>query len=61
MARPLGLTQFWQRLFFEVPKTTRMIDFACGAASVLVHAEAAGISNLYGLDVSDDAIAVLGI
>ena len=38
-----------------------MIDFACGAASVLVHAEAAGISNLYGLDVSDDAIAVLGI
>ena len=53
------LTQFWGKVFSEVPSATSMIDFACGAGSVLVHAEAAGISNLSGLDVSEDAIAVL--
>lgn len=53
------LTTFWQNIFSNVPKSTQLVDFACGAGSVLKQAKAAGLSNLTGIDVSKNAIDVL--
>lgn len=53
------LSSFWQDVFGGVPKTAKLVDFACGAGSVLVHAQEAGILELTGIDVSKNAIDVL--
>jgi len=53
------LTDFWQNIFSNMPKSTQLIDFACGAGSVLKQAKMAGLSNLTGIDVSKNAIDVL--
>ena len=53
------LTAFWQDIFTAMPAETKIIDFACGAGSVLMQAQAAGLSNLTGLDVSQNAIDML--
>ena len=53
------LTTFWQNIFSNVPKSTQLVDFACGAGSVLMQAKTAGLSNLTGIDVSKNAIDVL--
>ncbi len=53
------LTAFWNKAFNALPKTARLIDFACGAGSVLKHAHRAKMTNLTGLDISASAIDVL--
>lgn len=53
------LTTFWQEVFNEISKSTKTIDFACGAGSVLTHASEMGFSDLTGIDVSKNAIDVL--
>lgn len=53
------LKQFWHELFSSEPKTTKIIDFACGAGSVLDHAYKLGILDLTGLDVSEKALEVM--
>ncbi len=53
------LTNFWEKIFKEVPKSTKLADFACGAGSVLSHANRLGLTDLTGLDVSTSAIDVL--
>ena len=53
------LTAFWQDIFTAMPAETKIIDFACGAGSVLMQAQSAGLSNLTGLDVSQNAIDML--
>lgn len=53
------LTDLWTEIFEDVPKSTKIADFACGAGSVLIHANRLGLSDLTGLDVSTSAIEVL--
>ena len=53
------LTTFWQKIFNEKSKSTKIVDFACGAGSVLTHANEMGFSALTGIDVSKNAIDVL--
>jgi len=53
------LTQFWQDIFASIPNAAKLVDFACGAGSVLKQAQSAGLSNLTGIDISDKAIEVL--
>ena len=53
------LTTFWQKIFNEKSKSTKIVDFACGAGSVLTHANEMGFSDLTGIDVSKNAIDVL--
>lgn len=53
------LKQFWHELFSSEPKSTKIIDFACGAGSVLEHAHKLGILDLTGLDVSGKALEVM--
>lgn len=54
-----SLTAFWESIFDDAPKTTKLVDFACGAGSVLLHADKMGLSYLTGIDVSSNAIDVL--
>ena len=53
------LSAFWQDVFKDKLVDTKIIDFACGAGSVLMQAKTAGLSDLTGLDVSENAIDVL--
>lgn len=53
------LSTFWMQIFQDMPKTARIADFACGAGSALKHAHSAGFSDLTGIDIAHDAIAVL--
>ena len=53
------LTAFWQDIFRGISKSTKIIDFACGAGSVLAHANEMEFLDLTGIDVSKNAIDVL--
>ncbi|MEP6343431.1 MAG: class I SAM-dependent methyltransferase [Maricaulaceae bacterium] len=53
------LSSFWQKTFKPLPQTARLVDFACGAGSVLKHAHNANMKNLTGIDISGSAIDVL--
>jgi len=53
------LKAFWTNLFIDAPASARVVDFACGAGSALKHADVAGMSDLTGVDIAEDAIAVL--
>lgn len=53
------LRQFWRAAFADQSKNVKLIDFACGAGSVLEHAHKIGIKNLTGLDVSPKALEVM--
>ena len=53
------LKEFWQDIFSKESKSIKVIDFACGAGSVLEHAHKVGFSDLTGLDVSEKALKVM--
>ncbi|WP_162143736.1 class I SAM-dependent methyltransferase [Hellea balneolensis] len=53
------LKKFWTKVFSNEVKSTKVIDFACGAGSVLEHANNLGFSDLSGLDVSEKALEVM--
>jgi len=53
------LKKFWNDFFTHEDKSSKVIDFACGAGSVLEHASHLGFSNLTGLDVSQKALDVM--
>ena len=53
------LKDFWKGVISDFPKTARIADLACGAGSVIRHAHALGYSNLTGVDISPDAIALM--
>lgn len=51
------LAEFWTSCFEGLKENTRILDMACGAGSVLRHANSNGLGNLSGVDISTDAIA----
>ena len=53
------LKEFWTQIFSNNAKSSKVIDFACGAGSVLEHAHHIGFSDLTGLDVSEKALQVM--
>lgn len=53
------LNAHWVKAFANIDSTTSVLDVACGAGSVLKHADLAGSKNLTGVDFSDSAINVL--
>ncbi len=53
------IAAFWTERLKDLPQTTRLLDLACGAGSVLRRANAAGFKSLSGVDISKDAIATL--
>lgn len=53
------LKAFWRDIFSNEKKAIKVIDFACGAGSVLKHAQSCGIKDLTGLDVSTQALHVM--
>lgn len=57
--RSHDLKEFWLELFSSKAKSVKVIDFACGAGSVLEHANTLGYSDLTGLDISDKALEVM--
>ena len=50
---------FWTGWLAQLPKSTRLLDMACGAGSVVARANEAGLSDITGVDISADAIATL--
>ncbi len=54
-----ALKDFWLTAFRNIEKSAHIVDFACGAGSVLEHAHKVGLSNLTGLDVSQKALDVM--
>lgn len=54
-----ALKEFWLDTFQQKSKSAYIIDFACGAGSVLEHAHTLGFSNLTGVDVSQKALDVM--
>lgn len=53
------LNRFWLDFLNDKSKSTGIIDFACGAGSVLKHAHSLGLQNLTGVDISQSALRVL--
>jgi len=54
-----ALKKFWANTFSQTSKSARIIDLACGAGSVLEHADKLGFTNLTGVDVSQKALDVM--
>ena len=54
-----GLVEFWRAALEPSDRNARVVDFACGAGSVVRHAHELGYSNLAGVDISPDAIALM--
>lgn len=54
-----GIAAFWDGIFGDLPKDTKLVDLACGAGTVLRRADAAGLSGLTGADISGGAINAL--
>ena len=55
----VDLKHFWVNELSNFPKTSRVLDMACGAGSVLKHAHGIGFADLTGIDVSASAIQTL--
>lgn len=56
-----ALNAFWTDIFRKRETSEAIIDFACGAGSVLNHAHEAGFSDLTGVDVSQEALNVMTV
>jgi len=54
-----ALKTFWIDKFSQSKTSDKIIDFACGAGSVLEHAYGLGLSELTGVDVSQEALNVM--
>lgn len=54
-----ALRTFWMETFSQSKASDKIIDFACGAGSVLEHAYSLGLSQLTGVDVSEEALTVM--
>ncbi|WP_017930816.1 class I SAM-dependent methyltransferase [Robiginitomaculum antarcticum] len=54
-----GIAGFWDDIFTPLTPTSKLVDLACGAGTVLRRAQAAGISDLTGADISSGAITAL--
>ncbi len=54
-----SLNNFWGETFSNADKTSRVLDLACGAGSAIKHADANGIQNLTGADISEGALSAL--
>ena len=54
-----ALKSFWLAFFKKMPKSTSVLDIACGAGAVLKHAKMSGLQTLTGVDISDNAITAL--
>ena len=54
-----ALKTFWLEIFKPLEKSAHIVDFACGAGSVLEHAFNLGFLNLSGVDVSQKALDVM--
>ncbi|MCF6274304.1 MAG: class I SAM-dependent methyltransferase [Robiginitomaculum sp.] len=53
------LAEFWAECFAGLDKSSNILDMACGAGSVLRHANANGFTHLSGVDISGDAVAAM--
>ena len=53
------LNHFWLEQLKSKPKTTQIVDLACGAGSVLKHALNLKFPNLTGVDISKGALQAL--
>ncbi|MGJ8562804.1 MAG: class I SAM-dependent methyltransferase [Alphaproteobacteria bacterium] len=53
------ITAFWNEVLRAFDNDCRLLDLACGAGSIIRSAHAAGFTNLVGVDISKDAIALL--
>lgn len=51
--------EFWRQRLGALPKTTRILDLACGAGSVVRRAAALDMNDVTGVDISTAAIAAL--
>lgn len=54
-----SLKRFWNESFRNKPLDIKIVDVACGAGSVLKHAQVRGCTDLTALDIVPDAIAVI--
>lgn len=54
-----GLVDFWVACFEALPAEAKLLDMACGAGSVLRRADAVGVKDLTGVDISADAIETM--
>ncbi len=50
---------FWTGWLAQLPKSTRLLDMACGAGSVVRRATEVGLTDITGVDISSDAITTL--
>ena len=50
---------YWAEIFSNLPKSTNILDLACGAGSVLKVAYNSGFRQVSGLDISESAIELL--
>jgi len=57
--RSTELASFWEKELLGLGKTDQLLDLACGAGSVLRHAQGLGVGKLSGIDISADAIAAM--
>lgn len=53
------IAAFWDDVLSALPSDARVLDLACGAGSVLRRADARGMTDLTGVDVSSAAITTL--
>lgn len=54
-----ALEAYWTVFFKSLPKSSSVVDIACGAGAVLKHAKTSDLQNLTGVDISANAIATL--
>ena len=54
-----SLNQFWLDFFHAKSKSSEIADFACGAGSVLKHANSLDFSHLTGIDISPKALDIM--
>ncbi|MAP96206.1 MAG: hypothetical protein CMK07_14770 [Ponticaulis sp.] len=53
------LKEFWAGIISALPKTTEIVDLACGSGAVLRHATRLGYPNLTGVDIAPNAIEMM--
>ena len=53
------ISDFWAQRLGTFPKDAKILDLACGAGSVTRRAAVLGLTDVTGLDISEDAIATL--
>ncbi|MEL6663835.1 MAG: class I SAM-dependent methyltransferase [Pseudomonadota bacterium] len=53
------IAAIWAEEFAGLTPDTRVLDLACGAGSALKAASAAGLTNLKGVDIAEEALQVM--